>query len=82
MAFSGEAIEEESIIVLQLRQQELITKAKKHLQNAMQAMERGIPLDIVSIDLQLAVDTFHEMLGENIGGDLLDNIFSKFCIGK
>jgi len=82
LAFSGEAIEEESIIVLQLRQQELITKAKKHLQNAMQAMERGIPLDIVSIDLQLAVDTFHEMLGENIGGDLLDNIFSKFCIGK
>lgn len=82
LAFSGEAIEEESVIVLQIRQQELILKAKNYLQSALKAMENGIPPDIVSIDLRLAQDAFSELLGENIDEDLLDNIFARFCIGK
>ena len=80
--FSGETGAGESTLVLQLRQGELISRAKHYLQNAFNSMENNMPLDIIIIDLKMVQDILAEFLGENIQEDLLDNIFGKFCIGK
>lgn len=82
LVFSGEANKEENIIVLQIRQRELIAKAKNLLKNGLSSMEQGVPLDMISIDLRLVQDILGELLGKNIKEDLLDNIFARFCIGK
>lgn len=80
--FSGETGARESILVLQLRQGELISRAKHCLQNAFNSMKNNMPMDVIVIDLKMVQDILAELLGENIQEDLLDNIFNKFCIGK
>jgi tRNA modification GTPase len=48
----------------------------------MNALDSGFPLDIISIDLRSSLDCLDEVTGENVGEDILDLIFSRFCIGK
>lgn len=80
--FSSRNVFTESVIVLQIRHEELISKVLTYLQNALDSMNNNTPLDLIVIDLKLAKDTLHEMLGESISEDHLDKIFSRFCIGK
>ncbi len=83
--YSGENFVEsfnESLLVLQLRQEDLISRANKFLTNASNAMKENIPLDLIVIDLRIARNIFLELIGENIQEDILDDIFGRFCIGK
>jgi len=73
---------EENMIVLQIREEALISRAKGFLQNALRALEETTPLDLITIDLRLAEEALVELLGEEIREDLLDEIFGRFCIGK
>jgi len=45
-------------------------------------LQQGVPLDFVSIDLRAAYDALGEVNGETASEDLLERIFSEFCIGK
>jgi len=58
-----------------------IKKALIALKNAKQAAIDSIPLDLVLIDLKDAYDLLDEILG-NTKTDLLDELFSRFCLGK
>ncbi len=82
LVFSGEASKDENLLVLQIRQEKLLGKAKDYLHNALDSLEGGLPLDLISIDLRLLEDILSELLGENIREDVLDKIFGRFCIGK
>ena len=48
----------------------------------MKAIEAGAPVDLVAIDLREAWEYLGEITGETVAEDLLDRIFSDFCIGK
>ena len=50
--------------------------------NAINALNMGIELDMVTIDLQDAYTSLKEILGEVSREDLLDTLFSNFCLGK
>ena len=52
------------------------------LNQAKQDMEQGVEPDLVEIDIQAAHDHLKEILGEVHREDLLDTLFSKFCLGK
>ena len=56
--------------------------AKEDMERAYQAMEIGMEPDLVEIDIQMAHDHLKEILGEVHREDLLDTLFSKFCLGK
>ncbi len=64
------------------RQIALLVKAKLQLKTALEAMEYGYELDLVAIDLEEAYTSLKEILGRVHKDDLLDTLFSNFCLGK
>ena len=57
-------------------------KARNSMNAAIESLENGIELDMVTIDLQDAYTQLKEILGEVSRDDLLDTLFSNFCLGK
>lgn len=64
------------------RQISLMMKAENSMRQALASMEAGMELDIVEIDIQEAYTSLKEILGEVHREDLLDTLFSNFCLGK
>lgn len=64
------------------RQIALMRGAFQDMQIALQAMSNGLELDLITIDIQNAYKKLKEILGEYHRDDLLDTLFSKFCLGK
>lgn len=64
------------------RQIALMFKAKQSMLQAMEAMKLGIELDLIEIDIQDAYTSLKEILGEVHREDLLDTLFTNFCLGK
>lgn len=59
-----------------------IYQAKKALQDALVSIENEMPVDVVEIDVKEAWLNLGEILGEEIGESLINELFSKFCLGK
>ena len=64
------------------RQIGLAMQAREHMKDVLVGIENNIELDLVSIDLNLAYESLKEILGKANRDDLLDALFSKFCLGK
>jgi tRNA modification GTPase len=71
-----------SVLVTSTRHQEALRRANEHVRASYIPLQQGLPLDFVSIDLRGAYDALGEITGETTSDDLLDRIFSEFCIGK
>ena len=64
------------------RQRENLSRALEALNAAKLAVENGLPPDIVSLDIREALEALGELTGEVTTDDILDKIFSSFCVGK
>ena len=64
------------------READLLRRAVKHLREAQETIRLNIGIDFVSIDLRTALECLSELTGETVGEDVINEIFSKFCIGK
>lgn len=73
---------ENEIIITSIRHKDLISKTIKGLNSAIEAIETGIPIDMISINIKDAIKSLGEMLGESVSEDVLNKIFEKFCVGK
>jgi tRNA modification GTPase len=82
LVLAGKVLSNESVLVTNVRHQEALRQAAEHLRASVISLEQGLPLDFVSIDLRAAYDALGEVTGETASEDLLDKIFSEFCIGK
>ena len=82
LVLAGKTLHSESALVTSARHQEALRRTAEHLQASLVPLDRGLPLDFVSIDLRAAYDALGEITGETASDDLLDKIFSEFCIGK
>lgn len=80
--YSGEVKYNQEILVTNIRHKNLLIKAKDSLINAKDTIVQKLPLDFVSIDIREALDSIGEITGETIQEDIVNRIFSKFCIGK
>jgi tRNA modification GTPase len=64
------------------RQQALIDAARAALQETLRLAEEGLPLDVIAPSLREAVDALGGITGEVATADILDAMFSRFCVGK
>jgi tRNA modification GTPase len=71
-----------SDIINNIRHKDAIFRAKDSLISFKNATISGMPEDIIAIDLKKSVDELGAIIGEVVTEDVLDEVFSKFCIGK
>jgi len=64
------------------RQISLVKLALEAIEEAINSTENNAPIDIITIDLKNCYDYLGEIIGETYKDDLLDELFSKFCLGK
>lgn len=80
--YGGEVRGSEQVFVNNAREAELLRKAGEHLQEASQSIDNGMSPDFVVIDLRSAWEKLGEITGETVEDDIVDQIFTRFCIGK
>ena len=74
--------QEQQVVVTNIRHYEALTKANEAINQVTNALEMGIPGDLVAVDIRQSLHFLGEITGEISTDELLGNIFSKFCIGK
>lgn len=80
--FGGKLESGDLTYVSNVRHIALLKKAHKSLQDAYEAAEMLIPIDMIQIDVRLAWEQLGEIVGDTAADSLLDQIFSQFCLGK
>ncbi len=70
------------LLVTSSRHRDALEKSRHHVQEALGALESGMTGDFLAIDLRAALNELGTITGEITTEDLLDSIFSRFCIGK
>ena len=81
--FDLESIEKSNLeIVSSVRVINLIKEALAHINNAINNVSDKVPVDMIAIDIKAAWDTLGEITGESYQDELIDTLFSKFCLGK
>ena len=70
------------VLITNLRHKNIISKAKENALNAKNAIENNMPIDIIAIYIRQILDDLGEITGEVVTEDIINEIFSKFCLGK
>ena len=74
--------DDSGLVIENERQKSELQGAVKALESAKAAVQADLPLDIVSLDIQEALQALGELTGEVTTDDILDRIFGSFCVGK
>ena len=82
MFFAGNLAFNDEIYITNIRQKTALQDACSSLKRVVESIENGLPEDFYSIDLMDAYESLGSITGETIGEDLVNEIFSKFCMGK
>ena len=82
MFFHGEISFNDEVYITNIRHKTAIQNAYDSLQKVIMSIENDMPEDFYSIDLLDAYESLGSITGETIGEDLVNEIFSKFCMGK
>jgi tRNA modification GTPase len=80
--FSGQVMASDVPLVNNPRHKEALQGALEHVRAAEEANQRKMPADFIAIDLTAAANVLGEITGETASEDLLEIIFSEFCVGK
>lgn len=82
MFFQGQLSQNSEIIITNLRHKEALQNSYESLLLVRQSIENGMEEDFYSIDLMSAYTSLGYIIGEEVSDDLVEEIFSKFCMGK
>ncbi|HHC9740575.1 tRNA uridine-5-carboxymethylaminomethyl(34) synthesis GTPase MnmE [Staphylococcus aureus] len=80
--FGGEVQNQDMTYVSNSRHISLLKQARQTIQDAIDAVESGVPMDMVQIDLTRTWEILGEIIGETASDELIDQLFSQFCLGK
>ena len=69
-------------VITNIRHKNQIRKAIDALKQAKQGLKIEIPIDIIAVSLKESIEDLSEITGENVSEDIINEIFSKFCMGK
>ncbi|TPR19632.1 tRNA uridine-5-carboxymethylaminomethyl(34) synthesis GTPase MnmE [Apilactobacillus timberlakei] len=70
------------VMVTNARHVSLLHKAKESLNNVISGLDDGMPVDLVQMDMRDCWESLGEITGDSYNGELLDQLFSQFCLGK
>ena len=82
MFFEGELKYNNELVVTNMRHKEALQDALNSLELVQRSIEDGMPEDFYSIDLTSAYASLGKIIGEEVDEDVVNEIFSKFCMGK
>lgn len=82
MVMGGSVDQEADYIVNNVRHVHLLEEAMTCLKNALDTIDMGMPLELVSIDIKDGLEKIREITGRSVGSDIINQIFKNFCIGK
>ncbi|WP_353094614.1 tRNA uridine-5-carboxymethylaminomethyl(34) synthesis GTPase MnmE [Tissierella praeacuta] len=82
MFYSGKVEVFSDTVVTNVRHKNQLVKALENISQAIEDIKRNVPIDCIEVDLRNCWENLGEISGDTIGEDILDKIFSEFCIGK
>ena len=82
MFFSGKLSFNDEVYITNIRQKNALAEAQNSLKMVLQSIADGMPEDFFTIDMMNAYEALGTIIGESVGEDLVNEIFSKFCMGK
>ncbi|WMM24726.1 tRNA uridine-5-carboxymethylaminomethyl(34) synthesis GTPase MnmE [Tissierella sp. MB52-C2] len=82
MFYSGEVEIYSDTIVTNMRHKNQLIKSLENITQALEDIRGNVPIDCIEVDLKNCWENLGEISGDTIGEDILDKIFSEFCIGK
>lgn len=82
MFFHGKLSYNDEVCITNMRHKEAIEDAKESMMQVRKSLEMDMPEDFYSIDMMSAYASLGTIIGEEVGDDLVNEIFSKFCMGK
>ena len=81
-AMEGLIIPENGVVINNARQAKQLNRAKQALENILAGLKEKITYDFLTIDLKDVLDSLGEITGDSINDEIVNDIFSRFCIGK
>ena len=82
VAMEGLVIPENGVLINNIRQANQLNSAKQALEKVLLGIKGKITYDFLTIDLKDALDSLGEITGDYINDEMVNDIFSRFCIGK
>ena len=80
--FDTKDLKRESVLITNTRHERLLGKAQDKLENSLNDIKIGIPLDACEVDLRAAYDDLGLIIGESVSDEIMDKVFKEFCVGK
>jgi len=77
-----EIFSDEKVLITNLRQKEALIRARENINEALSTLLNDFPVDMVACDLENAAFSLGEITGMTVTDEIIDRIFSKFCLGK
>lgn len=82
LLLKGVVVTDHTPLIMNLRQKQALRKASDALKRTLEAGEAGFEQDLLMIDIQEAYDALGEISGHSVREDMVNEIFSRFCLGK
>jgi tRNA modification GTPase len=82
MFFQGDVSFNSEVIITSMRHKEALQEAEESISMVQKSIEAGMSEDFYSVDLMNAYAALGKIIGEEVGDDLVNEIFEKFCMGK
>jgi len=82
LVYAGTVKQEHSDIVANVRHEDLLTRAKASISDAVKMAEKNEALDFIEVDVRQAWELLGEIIGETVAEDIIDKVFERFCLGK
>ncbi|HHW56265.1 MAG TPA: tRNA uridine-5-carboxymethylaminomethyl(34) synthesis GTPase MnmE [Clostridia bacterium] len=82
LVFRGDVNIKEEELITNSRHKEALINAKKYMKSVIEGIERGYSEDLITIDLNGALEQIGKITGETATEDVIDQIFERFCVGK
>jgi len=82
LVYGGKVKQQDSMMITNLRHKDLLQKASQCLADALLMVQKMEALDFIEVDIKRSWELLGEIVGETVSEDIIDQVFSRFCLGK